>query len=690
VKRRRNHAVAAPPADFDLNPRRDAPLDFPYSAFGALTPDDYATLGFICGLEVHQQLVTRRKLFCRCPAGYSMRQVDGEVLRHMRPTLSELGYYDGCALMEFKTRKDIVYLLDRHCVCTYELDDTPPFEMDAEAVRIALEISRMYGLSLVSELQVMRKQYLDGSIPTGFQRSAMIAVGGVIPFRESELGPGRELRLRQLTLEEDSCREVSDVGHRITFKTDRLGMPLVETVTEPELLTPHDVEAGGRLLARVARASGKVRRGSGAARQDVNVSVAGGRRVEIKGVSHHRGLPLVVHNEAFRQLELMKIGAELLERGVTKEMLDISDERVAWDFRLVADARQALRDCAYIPVAEALERGDFLAVVRLPRFGRLLGWRTQPGMTFAHEFADRVRVIACLASRPFMIASHIEDYGLKATTWRRLRSAVDAEEDDALVVVWGPWNDVDTACREILLRAQDALDGVPSETRQVFRDGTNGLERILPGPERMYPDTDTPPYPIPDAWVEEVEARLRERPWEREDRYVGLGLPRDAAARLAAATWADLFDALAPQTEACRRRLAHALEKRLVRHWRAERHRDLPTAQRLRPLIEAVDAGRVRAEAFEAVLDRLLADLDETPQDVLADFVPDGTEEEELELHVAAVLREVGAADGRPHDALLRRALGMAMPPLLGKADPAHVRDRVAQALGIPGGGATS
>ena len=129
----------------------------------------------------------------------------------------------------------------------------------------------------------MRKQYLDGSIPTGFQRTTMIGLGGVVPLHGSELGTDRELRIRQLTLEEDSCREVADVGHRITFRTDRLGMPLIETVTEPDLLTPHDVMVGGRLLASIARASGKVRRGTGAGRQDVNVSIAGSRRVELKG-----------------------------------------------------------------------------------------------------------------------------------------------------------------------------------------------------------------------------------------------------------------------------------------------------------------------------------------------------------------------------------------------------------------------
>ncbi len=425
----RFRGTAPPPSPHDLNPRRDPPLDFPVRALGELGPADYDALGFLCGLEVHQQLLTDRKLFCRCPAGRRSTRVDMEVLRHMRPTLSEMGQYDGCALMEFKTKKEIVYLLERDSVCTYEMDDTPPFAIDEQAVKVALEVSSLLGLNLVSELHVMRKQYLDGSIPTGFQRTAMVGIDGAIPFSSSELGADRMLRVRQLTLEEDSCREVSDEGHRITFRTDRLGTPLIETVTEPDLLTPRDAAAGGRLLAEVARASGKVRRGAGAARQDVNVSVAGGRRIEIKGVPSHRAIPLLVHTEAYRQLELLRIRDALARRGASRDALSLGDVEWAWESPLVEVRDQ--RD------------GERTALVRLPGFEGLLSHRTQPGLDLLHEFAERVRVIACLDAR-----------------------AVRADDAAGTVSVSGPDDDVDTAVREIVLRAREAFDGVPSETRQ--------------------------------------------------------------------------------------------------------------------------------------------------------------------------------------------------------------------------------
>jgi len=669
-------------ADPNLNPRTDPPLDFPDWDYGEMKPADYQALGFMAGLEVHQQLLTRSKLFCRCPAGIRTRRVDAEVLRHMRPTLSELGEYDGTALMEFKTRKEITYLLERGSVCTYEIDDTPPFEIDREAVLIALQISRMFGLDLVSELHVMRKQYLDGSIPTGFQRTAMVALDGAIPFRDSELGTDRELRIRQLSIEEDSCREVSDEGHAIVFRTDRLGMPLIETVTEPELLTPLDVQAGGRLLAAVARASGKVRRGVGAARQDVNVSVAGGRRVEIKGVGTHRILPLLTHIEGFRQLNLLRIRADLHRRGVTHEMLAVPATGKPWEqSELALDARSVLRRSEFEPLRIALDARETVCAVKLPGFRHLLAHRTQPGVTFARELADRVRVIACLTARPFMIHSDVQDFGLAGSAWRQLRLAMTADREDAIVVLWGPERDVATAAREVLARAGEALDGVPAETRQAYADGTTGFERILPGPDRMYPDTDTPPLAIPDAWVAEVTSQLPTPPWQREDHYRSLGLPGDAAKRLSCARWAELFDALAPAAGEQLARLARALEKRLPQHWRESGTRALPDAARLRPLVEALAAGGAIVHGFEELLLRLLRDAALSASELVAAARADAGAE--LERSIAAALAGRAALTGRSDEVVLRWAMGQVARPLRGRVDPNAVRARLVRELGL-------
>jgi len=155
------------------------------------------------------------------------------------------------------------YQINHATVCTYEMDDTPPFELNDEALDIALEIGLLYGCTMVDEIHISRKQYLDGSIPTGFQRTTIVGVNGGIPYK------GRRIGIVQLGLEEDACREVSDVGHLRTYLTDRLGMPLIETVTAPDMRTPQEVAEVAEILRKMARSTRKVRSGPGAARQDV-------------------------------------------------------------------------------------------------------------------------------------------------------------------------------------------------------------------------------------------------------------------------------------------------------------------------------------------------------------------------------------------------------------------------------------
>jgi glutamyl-tRNA(Gln) amidotransferase subunit E len=491
---------------------------------------DYKKIGLRVGLEVHQQLDTRRKLFCHCPAGVYTSSHDGSLLRHMRPTLSELGEYDGTALMEFKTKKNVVYLLHKSNVCTYEMDDTPPFPVNQEAIDIAIEQCLMLGCDIVDEVHIARKQYLDGSIPTGFQRTAIVGVAGSIPFRD------RRISITQVSVEEDSCREVSDRGHLIVWRTDRLGMPLIETVTGPDLRTPEEVEEAILCIGRVCRSTGHVRVGMGASRQDVNVSVAGGRRVEIKGVAKAGLAPALVHGEAVRQVNLLELRDELHSRGLRDaEDILVRHEDVT---KLVADSplqhfrattwQNEREERAEGPGAE-LEygRGDFcVRAVALRGLARTLSWRTQPGLTFAHELKGRVRVIACLDQQPTFI--HNEDwpdYEGSQQELERLRNHLECGDDDALIVLWGAADDTVTAAEEIRLRYVDALDGVPNETRQPKPDGSTDFERILPGPDRMYPDTDSPPQPITRSRVRRLQDTLPEPPWVREERYGKVGVP---------------------------------------------------------------------------------------------------------------------------------------------------------------------
>ncbi|MBZ0090399.1 MAG: Glu-tRNA(Gln) amidotransferase GatDE subunit E, partial [Thermoanaerobaculia bacterium] len=392
-----------------------------------LEPLDYEAVGFISGLEVHQQLLTRHKLFCRCPAGRYTERHDGEVLRHMRPTLSELGEYDGTALMEFKTKKEIVYLLNRLNVCTYEMDDTPPFLVKQEAIDGAIELCLMMEMDIIDEIHIARKQYLDGSIPTGFQRTAIVGVNGWLPFQ------GRRLTVTHVSVEEDSCREVRDKGHQIVWRTDRLGMPLTETVTGPELVTPEEVRDAILLCGLTARSTGRVRTGIGASRQDINVSVRGGDRVEIKGVPRAGYAVKLVHNEGVRQCNLLALRAELHRRGLR--------DRDA--IRVEPNDVSAI--CAGIDLGfmrRALEAGGKVFAVKVPGVAGLAQHRTQPDTTFLDELSGRIRVIACLDEPPILLSgAALPEFPDRYRVLERLRKRLQLGSGDDFFVVCGPEED---------------------------------------------------------------------------------------------------------------------------------------------------------------------------------------------------------------------------------------------------------
>jgi glutamyl-tRNA(Gln) amidotransferase subunit E len=507
--------------------------DFDFKPFNEMTPEDYAKVGFKSGLEVHQQLLTEKKLFCRCPAGHYSEKYNAEILRHMRPTLSELGEYDGTALMEFKTKKEIIYRINYDTVCTYEMDDTPPFMMNEQALDIAIEIAMLYNSHIVDEVHIARKQYLDGSIPTGFQRTAIVSVGGSLPYKN------KRINLIQMSIEEDSCREYSDVGHKRIYITDRLGMPLIETVTEPEMRTPQEVADVNRIISKIVRSTGKVRVGIGAARQDVNVSVTGGTRIEIKGVPRIDLIPLLTYNEAMRQWNLLKLREELHRRGITEQSFEAKYD----------DVTKLMRKSRYHPINEAVANGLKVKCVVLRGFKGILRWQTQTDTYFSREFSDRVRVIACLTKLPNIVHSDSMSESMPSSEWSAIRKFVGANENDTMVLVWGDDGDSETGAKEIIIRAKEATVGIPSETRQALADGTTGFERILPGPERMYPDTDLPPIVISQERFDRIKKNMTQPIWDKLEYYNKLGVEPHIADQLAISRYSTLFQTLVQNLE---------------------------------------------------------------------------------------------------------------------------------------------
>jgi glutamyl-tRNA(Gln) amidotransferase subunit E len=622
--------------------------EFVFKPFEEMTPDDYAVVGFKSGLEIHQQLLTEKKLFCRCPAGRYSTMYDAEILRHMRPTLSELGEYDGTALMEFKTKKEIIYRINRDTVCTYEMDDTPPFMIDEDALDIALGIGMLYDCIMVDELHIARKQYLDGSIPTGFQRTTIVGVDGKIPYKD------RFIRIVQLGLEEDACREVSDVGHRRTYLTDRLGIPLIETVTAPDMKTPHEVAEVAQMLRRIVRSTGKVRTGTGAAREDVNVSVTGGTRVEIKGVPRIPRIPLLTYNEGMRQWNLLRLRAELARRGITTQTFAAASE----------DITKVFRKTQFLPIQSALAKGMTVYGVRLNGFKDFLRWQTQTNAYFSQEISDRVRVIACLTTLPNMVHSDSPGEALTSAEWQMAKKTLNTGDEDALVIVWGPEVDAKLGAQEVIIRAKEATIGVPSETRQALKDGTNGFERILPGPNRMYPDTDLPPKSITTERLERIRAKLPPYIMTRERWYKEIGVPADLIQFLSVSPFANLFERCANDWELSPKLVSVVL----VQYPKRLKKKGLPVEklneETLEAVLKAVKERKIFKEGLLPLLEQVLAS-GKNPNEFLLPKATERELRESIEQAVESLKNKKFAGE----ESRMRRAMGLLMEKWRGRME---------------------
>jgi glutamyl-tRNA(Gln) amidotransferase subunit E len=638
-----------------------------------MTADDYAAIGLKCGLEVHQQLLTRRKLFCRCPAGHYSSDFDAQLLRHMRPTLSEMGEYDGTALMEKKTRKNIIYHVHHATVCTYEFDDTPPFPINDEAIDIAMKLAIMLRLNLVNELHIARKQYLDGSIPAGFQRTTILGVDGWLPFKERRIG------VRQLGLEEDSCRELYDRGHDRGYLTDRLGTPLIEVVTEPDMRTPQETAEVCDVIGRLCRSTGNVRRGYGATRQDVNVSVTGGTRIEIKGVAQIWRIGRLIHNEASRQVALLRIRDSLHERGITGDTLRAPSHDLTASFAATS----------YEPIRSAVAAGFRVRCVVLHGFAGLLGTLTQEHTTFAQEFSDRVRVIACLTRLPNIAHSDAPADSLSAAEWRQLRQRVDAGDRDTLILVWGDDQDTSTACEEIEIRARQAATGIPSDTRQPMPDGTNGFERVLPGAERMYPDTDMPPIELTADRLRTARRGVPEYFWDTEHRFRSGGMVEDDVRRLAICARSVVATRAIEDLGLPAVMLGVVLSQRLRALARAGLQPDRLTNDALETLMKAHAGGRVTRDGLAWLIAEILQRRsDETiiDEDVLRfldeiDMKPATDRDTD-----AAIERALDAASPNrfaTDDKRRRFVMGLLMDELIGRVDGATLLGRLDRKLHV-------
>ncbi|MGM0371186.1 MAG: Glu-tRNA(Gln) amidotransferase subunit GatE [Halobacteriota archaeon] len=457
-----------------------------------MTEFDYEELGLVAGLEIHQQLDTETKLFCNCPT--TQREAAESVrsfTRYLHPTPSELGEVDEAALEESQVEREFEYL-GYDSTCLVEEDDEPPHPMDDEALELSLEVAQLLSMTPVDQAHVMRKVVIDGSNTSGFQRTSLIATDGEI---QTDAGP---VGIEDLMLEEESARRVEETDSGVVFSLDRLGVPLVEIGTDPDITSPEQArEAAGR-LGMILRSTGGVKRGLGTIRQDVNVSIEEGARVEVKGVQDLEGIENIVRGEVRRQAELLEIADELQDRNASiGDVRDVSD--------VFADTDSGV-------IRGALDAGGAVKAVPLFGFDGLVGREIQPDRRLGTELSDHAKRHG---AGGIFHTDELPAYGVTEAEVGALREAVDAGEEDAVAIVAADTETAELAIEAAADRAAVAIEGVPEETRDANEDGTTSYLRPLPGAARMYPETDVPPVEIDPAAVETPELLD-----EKVDRYV--------------------------------------------------------------------------------------------------------------------------------------------------------------------------
>ena len=548
--------------------------------------NDYAKVGLKVGLEIHQQLNVNSKLFCNCPPILFKENPEITFLRRLRPTQSELGQIDPAAYFEFQKGVKIQYEASRKSSCLVEMDEEPPHPINIDAVRVVLTASLMMNMQPVDEVHVMRKTVIDGSNTTGFQRTCIIALDGWIKVGE------KIIPMQASSLEEDAARKTGtkDDGKTILYRIDRLGIPLIEVATAPVIYSPQEAQEVAYAIGRILRDTGKVMRGLGTIRQDLNVSLPNGALIEIKGVQELELISTVVEYEVQRQLGLIGIKEELAKRGVNTESFKQDPVDVSAIFK---ETRAKV-------IRKAVDKNQHVMAVKLPCCAGLLGRELMPNFRFGTELSDRAKFWGRVGG--IFHSDEMPNYGITLEEVESIRKVVHASEGDAVVFVADTAENVLDALKAVVERCQEALTGVPAETRTAKDDGTTRYMRPRPGAARMYPETDIPSQTITDQLVKKMKADLPEPAELKLARLIKqYNLNEKLAKQLVDSEYSTLFETTANESGVAGSTVAAFLTETIKALKREGLQVENVTDDQILSIFKAVGSGELAKEAIAVV-----------------------------------------------------------------------------------------
>jgi len=615
---------------------------------------NYSKIGLKVGLEVHQQLDTAEKLFCSCKPELFKEEPEITFLRRLRPTQSELGQVDPAAFFEFQKGVKILYEANRETSCLVEMDDEPPHNLNKEAVEIALTVALMINAKPADEIHVMRKTVIDGSNTTGFQRTCIIALDGSIEV------DGKNIPIQLVALEEDAARKMGEEegGRILCYRIDRLGIPLIEVTTAPVLYSPQEAEKTAFAIGRILRATGKVKRGLGTIRQDLNISISEGALIEIKGVQELELVSKVVEYEVGRQLNLLKIKDELKNRGLNED--NVKDEFV--------DVTSVFEQTKCRVIQKGLEEQKRVLAVKLPKFTNLLKTQLAPGTRLGTEMADRAHFWGRVGG--IFHTDELPAYGITTQEVKQLRHSMKTVEQDAVVFVVDTLENATDALKAVTERARETLKKVPEETRAANPDGTTRYMRPRPGAARMYPETDVPPIQVTDDCLKHLKSQLPELPEQKMTRLMKeYGLNQKLAKQVLDSEYAQLFEAVAKETRVSPTVIAAALTETFKGLRREGVETEKLSDQQIRELFRLIDTGKAAKEAIPDIVSWLAKHEGASVNDALENLGLGMLSETELESILDDVLRKNKNIVEKGGKDAFGALMGLIMKNVRGKAD---------------------
>jgi glutamyl-tRNA(Gln) amidotransferase subunit E len=571
-----------------------------------------------------------------------------------------MGEVDQAALFEFQKGKKYYYEYYNDTTCLVEADEEPPHDLCEESIDICLTIAKFLESSPIDEVHSMRKTVIDGSNTTGFQRTAIVTLGGKLQVE------GKTIGIQAISLEEDAARKIAEDNKRntVTYRLDRLGIPLIEIATDPDIRTPSQAEDVALALGLLLRSTGKVKRGIGTIRQDVNVSIKGGAITEIKGLQQLDLLSSVVEYEALRQERLLKIRDELLHRGINPDMIE--DEP--------ADVSDIFVETESKVIKQVLNSGGFVFAVKLPGFASLVGREIQPERRLGTELSDYAQFWSGVGG--IFHTDELPKYGISESDVLKLRTATAAEEKDAVIIVAATQNKCKKALTAVIERARESVQGIPHETRTPLSDGTTKFARPRPGAKRMYPETDVRPVKITAERLKRIAKNMPETLDTKEKRFLKeYDLSEELASQLVRSLQLDLFENLVNNTGASPTIIAVTLENTLVNLNRDNIPTENLTEQHFQELFKSISNNEITPEAIPVILTHLSNNPKSNLQEALSATGLSRVSSQNLEEIVKSIVEEKIDFVKERREGAIDGLMGIAMKQLRGRADGKTIKE---------------